>query len=50
MEQALIGTEVKDEKNPFELVRIVRSFDPCLACSVHLITPEGKDMGGYRVA
>jgi hydrogenase large subunit len=28
IEQALIGTKVRDEKNPFELVRIVRSFDP----------------------
>jgi len=28
IEQALIGTKVKDEGNPFELVRIVRSFDP----------------------
>ncbi len=35
IEQALIGTEVKDKDNPFELVRIVRSFDPCLACSIH---------------
>jgi len=50
MEQALADTEVKDEKNPFELVRIVRSFDPCLACSVHVMTPEGKDLGGHRVA
>jgi hydrogenase large subunit len=35
IEQALIGTPVKDKDNPFELVRIVRSFDPCLACSIH---------------
>ena len=35
IEQALIGTKVKDEKNPFEIVRIIRSFDPCLACSIH---------------
>jgi hydrogenase large subunit len=35
IEQALIGTKVKDKDNPFELVRIVRSFDPCLACSIH---------------
>jgi len=28
IEQALVGTEVKDERNPFEVVRIVRSFDP----------------------
>jgi hydrogenase large subunit len=35
IEQALIGTKVKDKDNPFELMRIVRSFDPCLACAVH---------------
>jgi hydrogenase large subunit len=35
IEQALIGTKVKDKDNPFELVRIVRAFDPCLACAVH---------------
>ncbi len=49
IEQALIGTKVKDEKNPFELVRIVRSFDPCLACAVHCVTPKGRDLGQYRV-
>ncbi|HUX03105.1 MAG TPA: nickel-dependent hydrogenase large subunit [Phycisphaerae bacterium] len=37
MEQALLGTKVKDRENPFEVVRIIRSFDPCLACSVHLV-------------
>ncbi|MFC2062718.1 nickel-dependent hydrogenase large subunit [Chloroflexota bacterium] len=50
IEQALIGTKVKDEKNPFELVRIVRSFDPCIACSVHLITPKGRYLTQFRVA
>jgi hydrogenase large subunit len=35
IEQALIGTKVKDKDNPFELVRIVRAFDPCLACAIH---------------
>jgi hydrogenase large subunit len=28
IEQALMGTKVRDENNPFEIVRIVRSFDP----------------------
>ena len=49
IEQALIGTRVKDEKNPFELVRIARSFDPCMACSVHVITPKGRDLGRFQV-
>jgi hydrogenase large subunit len=41
-EQALIGTPVADVDNPIELVRVVRSFDPCIACAVHLITPDRK--------
>ena len=39
----------EDESNPFEIVRIIRSFDPCLACSIHLITPKGRDLGKFRV-
>jgi len=49
VEQAIIGTKIKDESNPFEIVRIVRSFDPCLACAIHLITPKGHDLGRFRV-
>jgi len=50
IEQAIIGTKVRDEANPFEIVRIVRSFDPCLACAVHVMTPQGNTLGKYRVA
>ncbi|MEW6622944.1 MAG: nickel-dependent hydrogenase large subunit [Bacillota bacterium] len=35
LEEALIGTPVADADNPVELLRVVRSFDPCLACSIH---------------
>lgn len=42
MEQALVGAPVKDPANPFSLARIVRSFDPCIACAVHLLTPKGR--------
>ena len=35
VERALIGTPVTDEKNPIEAARVVRSFDPCIACAVH---------------
>jgi hydrogenase large subunit len=49
LEQALIGTKVKDEANPFEIVRIIRSFDPCLACAVHLVTPKGNIRGILKV-
>jgi hydrogenase large subunit len=49
VEQAITGTKIKDEANPLEIVRIVRSFDPCLACAIHLITPKGRDLGEFRV-
>jgi hydrogenase large subunit len=49
VEQALIGTKIRDEKNPFEIGRIVRSFDPCLACAIHMLTPKGNHLGTYRV-
>lgn len=42
IEQALIGTPVDDETQPIEILRVVHSFDPCLACSVHMVRP-GKD-------
>jgi hydrogenase large subunit len=50
VEQALQGVKVRDEENPFEVVRIVRSFDPCLACAVHLVTPKGRSLGEFRVS
>jgi len=49
MEQAIVGTKVRDAQNPFEIVRIVRSFDPCLACSVHVLTPRGTKLGEFRL-
>ena len=49
VEQAIIGTKVKDTENPFELVRIIRAFDPCLACSVHLVDAAGTGMKVFRV-
>jgi len=35
VEKMLIGTKIKDINNPIELARIIRSTDPCMACSVH---------------
>lgn len=39
IEQALIGTPVKDLNQPIEVMRVVHSFDPCLSCSVHMVRP-----------
>jgi hydrogenase large subunit len=49
IEEALIGTPVADPDNPIEVARVVRSFDPCLACTVHLIKPNGE-LKKFRVA
>lgn len=35
IEQALIGTPILDRNEPIEALRVVHSFDPCLACAVH---------------
>jgi len=44
-EQALVGTPVADPTRPLELLRTVHSFDPCLACAVHVLDAED---GGQR--
>ncbi len=36
-EEALIGIKVNDTENPLEVHHVVRSFDPCLVCTVHAI-------------
>lgn len=38
VEKALIGTFIQDIKNPVEIGRIVRSFDPCVSCATHVFT------------
>ncbi len=48
-EQALIGTPVHDQKMPIELLRTIHSFDPCIACAVHLYDEEGKTVHQLRV-
>jgi hydrogenase large subunit len=49
-EEALIGAPVPDPDNPINIVRIIRSFDPCLACAIHLIDPETNDIKVYKVS
>lgn len=40
-EEALIGTPIHDPKQPLEILRTIHSFDPCLACAVHLYDEKG---------
>jgi [NiFe] hydrogenase large subunit len=47
IEEALIGTPIADPKQPLEVLRTVHSFDPCVACGVHVIDPESNQV--YKV-
>src|SRR3989337_25030 len=43
-ESALIGTPIADEKMPLEVLRTIHSFDPCMACGVHLVDVNGNEI------
>ena len=47
VEEALIGTPVEDPARPLEILRTVHSFDPCIACAVHVIDPHSNHV--YKV-
>ena len=48
-EASLIGTPVHDPTQPLEILRTVHSFDPCLACSTHVMSEDGQEMADIRV-
>lgn len=48
-ESALIGTPVANPEQPVEILRTVHSFDPCMACAVHVVDAEGKPVTKIRV-
>jgi hydrogenase large subunit len=41
-ESSLIGTPVADPEQPVEILRTIHSFDPCMACAVHLFDDRGN--------
>ena len=49
VEEALIGTPVADPKRPIEILRTVHSFDPCIACGVHVIDPDSNQVYKIKV-
>ncbi|MBK1723747.1 nickel-dependent hydrogenase large subunit [Thiocystis violacea] len=48
-EAALQGHSLMDPEQPIEILRTVHSFDPCIACAVHLIDPEGEEVLSIQV-
>jgi Ni,Fe-hydrogenase I large subunit len=49
-EAALVGTPVADPNQPIEILRTIHSFDPCLACGVHVLDPGGQEIVKVRVS
>ena len=39
-EEALVGTPVADAEQPLEILRTIHSFDPCIACGVHVVDAQ----------
>ncbi|HSJ53921.1 MAG TPA: nickel-dependent hydrogenase large subunit, partial [Anaerolineae bacterium] len=49
-EEALVGTPVADPTQPLEILRTIHSFDPCMACAVHVLEPDGHEVVRVQVA
>ncbi|WP_092618836.1 nickel-dependent hydrogenase large subunit [Roseospirillum parvum] len=48
-EAALLDTPLADPEQPLEILRTIHSFDPCLACSTHVMTPDGQEKATVTV-
>ncbi len=48
-EAALAGHALHDHEQPIEILRTIHSFDPCIACAVHLTDPNGQEMARIQV-
>jgi hydrogenase large subunit len=48
-EESLIGAPVPDPENPINIVRVIRSFDPCLACAIHIIDPKTNQIRQFKI-
>jgi len=43
-EAALLGNPVKDPEKPLEVLRTIHSFDPCLACAIHVLDKDRNEI------
>jgi hydrogenase large subunit len=48
-EASLLGTPLADPTQPLEILRTLHSFDPCLACSTHVMAPDGGELVRVQV-
>ena len=48
-EASLVGLKLEDPTKPLEVLRVIHSFDPCMACSVHVIDMKGVELSEFKV-
>jgi hydrogenase large subunit len=48
-EASLMDTPLADPAKPLEILRTIHSFDPCLACSTHVMSEDGQEMSRVKV-
>ena len=48
-EAALLGTPMANPEQPLEILRTLHSFDPCIACSTHVMAPDGQELTTVKV-
>ncbi len=48
-EAALLGTPMADPAQPLEILRTIHSFDPCLACASHVMSPDGQELAVVKI-
>ena len=48
-EAALLGTPMADPEQPLEILRTIHSFDPCLACASHVMSPDGQELAVVKI-
>lgn len=48
-EASLMNTKVERAEEPVEILRTIHSFDPCLACSTHVMGPDGRELARVKV-
>ena len=46
---ALLGTPMVNPEQPREILRTLHSFDPCLACAAHVMSPDGQELTSVKV-
>lgn len=48
-EADLVGLKIQDLTQPLEIIRIIHSYDPCIACAVHVMDTKGNKLSEYKV-